>query len=102
MVWTPDQSSFSSALSQYQITKKRAKALTNEAARDRAIIKLDLALDDLLVARSPDIEAFGGKLRILEDEYGLEPQPRHMGAIYADVASLAVIYAGLLLSALPR
>lgn len=58
-------------------------------ARDRAIARIDEALDAYLGAPSPTPRAFADKLRALEAEYGCNWQPRHISALMADVGILA-------------
>lgn len=45
---------------------------------------IDDELDLLLAVPSPSVPAFGQKLRILEEEYRIDVQPRHMASLYRD------------------
>lgn len=87
------------------ILYRRAKSLiergASEAERDRELARLDLALDRLLAEPSPSFGAFADKIRILELEYGLNAQPRHLAAIYCDVALLAALAVDQIALALP-
>ncbi len=61
----------------------------SEAARDRAIGKVDDALDALLAAPSRSVADFATKLRTLEAEHGCDWQPRHIKSLIADLAVFA-------------
>lgn len=87
---------FLTALDRYQ----RAKAGIKLCMLDQSVANIDFALDELMAEPSPSLGAFGEKMRILEKEYGLNAQPRHIGAIYADVALLVAV-AGTIAQAWP-
>lgn len=81
----PARASFQAALIRYRRARAGVKAGQSERQRDRAIAKLDEALDFLISSPSPSLGAFGAKIQILEAEYGIEAQPRHWKAVYVDV-----------------
>lgn len=70
---------FGEALSRYRDAKAR------DEQGERTIEAIDEALDSLMATPSPSVAAFSEKMRVLEAEYGLDAQSRHVGAIYADV-----------------
>lgn len=76
---------FMAALNSYRRAKSKTGRISNERETEKAIERLDLALDRLIAEPSPDLAAFGEKVRILDLEYGSNAQPRHLAAIYADV-----------------
>lgn len=41
-----------------------------------------------LATPSPSHKALGEKLRVLEQEYGINAQPRHLAALYADARAI--------------
>jgi hypothetical protein len=95
------QLSFKDALDQYHRSRSELDSKSEEQAIDRAQRRVDRALDDLLLTPSYSIGAFGEKMKILKAEYGLEAQPRHMAAIYADTAILVALYADLVVQSMP-
>jgi hypothetical protein len=92
---------FLAAVDRYRRAKLKLGRQTKERSFDRALGYVDRALDNLMDVPSPSLGAFGEKVRILEVEYGLQAQPRHIGALYADVAVLAAIYAGTIFQVWP-
>jgi hypothetical protein len=80
---------FEDAARSLKAHRARAIAAISEEERDIAIADVDRALDSLLRAPSPHPGAFGEKLRLLEEEYGHEWQPRHVRALLADLAVFA-------------
>lgn len=92
---------FQAALNRYHRARSRIKANTAERASDQVIRNVDQALDVLMTVPSPSLGAFGEKIRILEAEYGPEAQPRHVRAIYADVAIVLALSADALLRGWP-
>jgi hypothetical protein len=92
---------FQVAIEGFRKAKSRIQRAKGEAATNKAVEGADHALDDLLAVPSPSLGAFGAKIGILEQEYGLNAQPRHIAAIYADVAVMAALYAGTIYQAFP-
>lgn len=78
---------FHSALVEYEKARLAGDSQIDEA-RDIAVASIDTALEAFLAAPSPSPKAFGEKMLLLESEYGLEWQPRHIASLMADVAAL--------------
>lgn len=81
--------SFQSALEQYLGSRSALNPEAGEAAFDQADEISDEALNALLAIPIHSPAEFAEKMRILELEYGLDAQPRHIAAIYADARILA-------------
>jgi hypothetical protein len=94
-----ERSPFEAALIRY----RRARSWLGRKPEDIniAVAKIDKALDELMAVPSPSLGAFGEKIRILEAEYGLFAQPRHLKALYVDVAALVALYACTFLQVVP-
>lgn len=81
--------SFDTAIDDFYYARAAVTPGLNDLAADRMIGKVDRALDRLLAVPSPSLNAFFQKIKILQAEYGLYAQPRHLAAIYVDVLLLA-------------
>jgi hypothetical protein len=80
--------SFHRVLVDYEKARMAADSRIDEA-RDSAIADVDAALEALLATPSPSPNALAEKLRVLEQEYGIDAQPRHLAALYADARAIA-------------
>lgn len=82
---TIERPPFEAALMGY--VRARAWLAIESDEIDRALVleRLDRALDKLIATPSGSIMDFGRKMQILEREYGLNAQPRHLAGLYADV-----------------
>jgi hypothetical protein len=76
--------SFKAAMIRYRRARAGVRSGPAERELDRIVGEIDDALDELLAIPSPSLLAFGQKIEILEVEYGVNIQPRHAGALYAD------------------
>lgn len=85
---TVAQKRFDAALNRFRRARSRLGSGAGERTADRLVRTIDDALDALLSVPSPSPRAFGTKLRILEAEYGLHVQQRHVAALYRDAPVL--------------
>lgn len=96
-----NRATFEASIRRYRRARARLAAKAGERHRETAVESVDQALDELMDVPSPSLGAFGEKVRILESEYGLDAQPRHIRAIYLDVAILVALCADALHQTLP-